>query len=368
MCNIAGYVGEQRAAPLLIEMLRRQQGFDGGACTGIVTIFEGRLYYRRVVGDVDTLVRTTDALYLPGNIGIAHSRPGGSSDTYGFSHPFITYDERMAAVTNGTARGGNPGKIQAFTEELEKRGYQFRGEAFVAESGMPRLKNGAYVSSAEVRLNGIREYQKSFGLSLTAAMAKYDSDFYKDGVIALLSADEPDRISVLRTSRPAVTMRVSHGTLLATTRFAFPEDEEGTVEALPVMYPCQILADKTVVTEDKMTGCEEVSEPTEYTFTEGYKRISALLEGKRDAPLHFDDLEFAVWREMRDLFEGNHTLIQDARLVYDVLWRLHEEGRLRQKSILISGGKRLSPDDPMYADARNLPGAKNRTFMWIEDQ
>jgi hypothetical protein len=109
-------------------------------------------------------------------------------------------------------------------------------------------------------------------------------------------------------------------------------------------------------------------EPTEYTFTEGYKRISALLEGKRDAPLHFDDLEFAVWREMRDLFEGNHTLIQDARLVYDVLWRLHEEGRLRQKSILISGGKRLSPDDPMYADARNLPGAKNRTFMWIEDQ
>ena len=41
MCNIAGYVGEQSAAPILIEMLRRQQGFDGGVCTGICTLHEG---------------------------------------------------------------------------------------------------------------------------------------------------------------------------------------------------------------------------------------------------------------------------------------------------------------------------------------
>ena len=29
MCNIAGYAGERRAAPILLEMLRRQQHFDG---------------------------------------------------------------------------------------------------------------------------------------------------------------------------------------------------------------------------------------------------------------------------------------------------------------------------------------------------
>ena len=367
MCNIAGYVGEQSAAPILIEMLRRQQGFDGGVCTGICTLHEGRLYYRHVVGDVDVLIKTTDALTLPGSIGIAHSRPGGSPDTYGFAHPFITYDERMAAVTNGTARGESPGKIQAFTEQLEALGYKFRGETFIKESGMPRLKNGAYVSSAEVRLNGIYHYQKVLGLSLPAAMAKYDAEFYKDGVIEILSADEPDRLSVLRTTRPAVTLRADGGTYVATTRFAFPEDARGEVETLPVMYPCQIFRDRTVITTDKMSGCEEVSEPTADTFREGYRRISALLAGKKDAPLHFDDLELAVWREMRDLFPGDHTLIQDARLVYDVLWQLYEEGKLCMKHLLLEGGRRLSPNDPMYADARNVPGSKNRIFMWIED-
>ena len=71
MCNIAGYIGEKRAAPILIEMLRRQEGFDGGVCTGIVTLHEGRLYYRKVVGGVDALLKATDAMSLPGTVGIA---------------------------------------------------------------------------------------------------------------------------------------------------------------------------------------------------------------------------------------------------------------------------------------------------------
>ena len=41
MCNIAGYAGKENAAPKLLEMLRRQQAFDGGACTGIATIYGG---------------------------------------------------------------------------------------------------------------------------------------------------------------------------------------------------------------------------------------------------------------------------------------------------------------------------------------
>ena len=84
MCNIAGYAGKRAAAPILLEMLRRQQDFDGGVCTGITTIYDGRLYYRKIVGDVDALIKHTDALYLPGNVGIAHTRPGGSPENYAF--------------------------------------------------------------------------------------------------------------------------------------------------------------------------------------------------------------------------------------------------------------------------------------------
>ena len=54
MCNIAGYAGKQNAAPILLEMLRQQQDYDGGLSTGIVTIHEGKLHCRKVIGDVDT--------------------------------------------------------------------------------------------------------------------------------------------------------------------------------------------------------------------------------------------------------------------------------------------------------------------------
>ena len=47
MCNIAGYVGEKEAAPILVEMLKREEIFDGGYSTGIITIHNGKFYCKR---------------------------------------------------------------------------------------------------------------------------------------------------------------------------------------------------------------------------------------------------------------------------------------------------------------------------------
>ena len=135
MCNIAGYVGERRAAPVLLEMLRRQQDFDGGMCAGIATIHEGRLYYRKIVGDVDALIKHTDALYLPGNIGIAHTRPGGTPSGYVLAHPFITPDETMAGVTNGTGIGNPSNRVQELAEMLEDAGVDTDSVDFVSAYG-----------------------------------------------------------------------------------------------------------------------------------------------------------------------------------------------------------------------------------------
>ena len=369
MCNIAGYVGERAAAPILLEMLRRQQDFDGGVCTGIATIHEGRLYYRKIVGDVDALIKHTDALYLPGKIGIAHTRPGGKNDSYVMAHPFITPDETMAGVTNGTgiSIGDLRERSHKLAEMLDKAGYKFRGEVFeknglhdhkaesVAACGeevrvptkrnMPVLSNGANTSGAEVRTNAVHYYY-SQGMSMTAAMSKVDSFLYKDGVLEMLNVATPDRIYVLRTTRPAATLKTEDGTYIATTRFAFPDGLRGEVGQLPVMYPCEITKDNIkVATEDKMQG-EEISEITPEVFLDGYNRIVGMLEGKGDEPLYFDDLELAIAREMRDIFPGDHPLFQHARLVYDVLWKLTEEGRLK-------------------TERRWFKNEKFRTFMWI---
>jgi hypothetical protein len=42
MCNIAGYVGSRRAAPIILEMLRREEGFAGGFYSGLAAAtYEG---------------------------------------------------------------------------------------------------------------------------------------------------------------------------------------------------------------------------------------------------------------------------------------------------------------------------------------
>ena len=366
MCNIAGYVGENRAAPILLDMIRRQQGFDGGSCTGIATIHEGKIYYRKVVGDVDVLMRTTDALNLPGNIGFAHSRPGGYPDAMNCAHPFVTWDETMAGVTNGTIRGmKSKDATTNILSMLEDCDYKFRGEMFIDDEYLPKLRNGARISSVDVRLNAVHHYHKHLGMSIPSAMARVDSEMYKDGVLGIMSLDTPDRLYFLRTTRPLTTLKAEGGTYMASCRFAFPEGVKGEVRQLPVMHPCEVFKEKIVVSEEKIQG-EEVSEITDYTLNEGYNRISALLRGKKDSPLHFDNLESFIWEENRDLFEGDHTLIQDARLVYDVLWKLHEEGKLHIKYVLFNKGNTYEPSDPMYNDARNIPGVRNRIFMWLD--
>ena len=97
---------------------------------------------------------------------------------------------------------------------------------------------------------------------------------------------------------------------------------------LPLFHTCVITKDGICVTADKM-DMEPVSEMTPYCYAEAYKRFEKLLKG--DDALYFDDLEIAADTQMRDLWEGDHTFVQHARLVYDMLWQFHKEGRLKME-------------------------------------
>ena len=96
MCTIAGYAGKRRAAPILIEMMRKEEFMDGGLSTGIATIHEGKLYTAKVTGDLETLLRETDAADLPGTVGIIHSRTGGNLVSH--AHPFKSADGELVKI------------------------------------------------------------------------------------------------------------------------------------------------------------------------------------------------------------------------------------------------------------------------------
>ena len=100
MCVIAGYAGNKPAAPILVDMLRKQQFFDGSLSTGIATIHEGKLYWKKVLGDVDEFLKQVDLSELPGTIGIAHSRP--DNNYVEFAHPYVSNNGKVAVVSNGT--------------------------------------------------------------------------------------------------------------------------------------------------------------------------------------------------------------------------------------------------------------------------
>ena len=74
---------------------------------------------------------------------------------------------------------------------------------------------------------------------------------------------------------------------------------------------------------------ETVAEMTPFTYAEAYRRFEELLKSDK-APMFFDELEFAAG-DMRDLWEGDHTCVQHARLVYDLLWQFDKEGRLKRE-------------------------------------
>ena len=89
MCNIVGYVGDKNATEILFEMLKVQEGIDGGFFTGIAVHDGKKLNYRKVVGDIKKLIETTSALNLKGNTGIMHSRTPSKGDSE-WSHPFYS--------------------------------------------------------------------------------------------------------------------------------------------------------------------------------------------------------------------------------------------------------------------------------------
>lgn len=182
-------------------MLRRQQAYDGGMSVGVATIHEGRLHYRRIVGDVDTLIRETDVLELPGTIGIAHTRPTATKEV-GPLQPFLSGNDTMALAVNGVAVSAFDVIANQTTEFLFNHGYEFRHQWDNPDGKMPKLpQSGRKIHCSEARAHMIDFCIKN-GETPAKALAVTGNQLYNDVVMVLLHQDFPDEIFASRTTRP----------------------------------------------------------------------------------------------------------------------------------------------------------------------
>ena len=120
MCGIVGYIGSQKASPILLAGLSRLE-YRGYDSAGIATIEGNVLKVVKNKGRVESLYNLDDTKKLEGSIGIAHTRWA----THGIpskinSHPHLDNSNSFAVVHNGIIE--NYIEIRKF---LEKEGYHF---------------------------------------------------------------------------------------------------------------------------------------------------------------------------------------------------------------------------------------------------
>ena len=124
MCGIVGYIGEQQAAPILLDGLSKLEyrGYDSAG----VAVYDGeKIQMVKATGRLKVLEELTqDGAVLPGTSGIGHTRwatHGSPSDAN--AHPHFNKDQSIVVVHNGIIE--NYVKLK---KKMESRGYQFVSE------------------------------------------------------------------------------------------------------------------------------------------------------------------------------------------------------------------------------------------------
>lgn len=232
MCVLAGYIGNKPAAPILLDLLEKQEGLAGGYYTGIATLSDGQLHYRKVVGDVAALRRETDAESLAGVVGIGHSRaPSGGGVEW--AHPFVDCTGRMAYVAQGS-RGLFEKQVNlgAAGDELLAKGHRFRSASAEKVGAYPVLRDGQCVHISDILCHGIED-ARADSSDLLEAMRRAYMRWPGEIVGMCIHADDPERIVAACVNQPLTIGRSESETFLASTGLAFPDSVSWRMPAPP---------------------------------------------------------------------------------------------------------------------------------------
>ena len=181
MCGIVGYIGTQKAVPILLDGLTKLE-YRGYDSAGISTIENSKIIITKDKGRVKNLSELLKDSNSTSTIGIAHTRwatHGKPSKTN--SHPHTDNTNKFSVVHNGIIE--NYTDIKKF---LMDNGYKFISETDTEV--IPNLISYYYASG--------NDFLKSVNLACNDLEGSY--------AIEVLCEDFPDRIIVAKKDSPLV--------------------------------------------------------------------------------------------------------------------------------------------------------------------
>lgn len=124
MCGIVGYIGKQKAFPILIKGLHRLE-YRGYDSAGVALINkENKLTIYKAKGKVSELEMFCESKDIDGHIGIAHTRWATHGEPNQINaHPHYSQSESLALIHNGIIEN-----YSVLKEGLVQKGYTFHSE------------------------------------------------------------------------------------------------------------------------------------------------------------------------------------------------------------------------------------------------
>ena len=181
MCGIVGYIGKQKAMPILLGGLKRLE-YRGYDSAGIAMISERKLSVNKQKGKISELEAVLAKKSFDSTVGIGHTRwaTHGEPNTIN-AHPHISCDNKFALIHNGIIEN-----FSLLKKELEQKGHNFKSE-----------------TDTEVLVHLIEDhYQKhsNFELAVRESLKRIDGTYG----IAVICSEKPDVLITARKGSPIV--------------------------------------------------------------------------------------------------------------------------------------------------------------------
>lgn len=180
MCGIIGYIGNEKASPILMEGLRKQsyRGYDS---SGIVVLEKsGDVVVIKSVGKLDKLEEKLKDTSIAGTIGLGHSRWATHGEaTEKNAHPHSDCDSNIFVVHNGIIEN-----YRELKKHLKEKGHTFSSETDTEV--LPHLIENFFKGNLE---DAVRE-------ALLLVKGAYG--------LVVISKKDPEKIVAARLSSPLV--------------------------------------------------------------------------------------------------------------------------------------------------------------------